>query len=274
MSSPAAMPAVLAAPTPAVTLAMAMLLTLPLTLGLATLVCWRYQATLTRLMRLAPGPRPQVRPAGTAATAPAHGRPLPPKGLLRQRERRLWWGLAGLSGLIGLSSAALFLAGLSSPANPRLLLLISASDLANRTIEPDELVGFLEGQTQRRYIADASDLERQLAALPPTADHDRRWRISEFCCYDSTWQQVLEALLSRADAVLMDLRGFTAANRGCLYELERLAAAGHLNGILILCDSHTERAIAARALETASCPVHWLEGREFPPDSLELLLGS
>lgn len=518
---------VMAVPGAAVSLAMAMLLTLPLTLILATVVLWRYQATLTRLMRVAPGPQAEQTPAALAPGCSDRHRPLPGAGLLRRRERRLWWGLAGLSGLIGLSSAALFLVGggfspslrvllliglwaaapgwllqlplmhwpwqrslmisgaagvllilslgLAAGGNdarswvglsgfvasqlllpltlfgllfgiPRLravapylylpvllvvllavagqaallrvagaswlpalaehlggrsvvllatllpallgvllapqlsrwlggayrcrlysdlswlygtgwasvlllqvipgwqsanlagrpgwmallpllawlwipvgftllsrteatlspgatllvlrvfrrpgpmgrlfdhviqrwrllgpVLLISASDLAGRTIEPHQLVGFLEGRTRQRYIGSDADLERQLAALPAEADHDRRWRISEFCCYDSTWQRVLEALLARSDAVLMDLRGFSAANQGCLYELTRLAAASHLNAILILCDRQTERSIAARALQQAHCPVHWLEGQEFQGRTLERLLAA
>jgi len=513
----------------ATALSLAMLLAVPLTLGLAALVLWRYQATLTRLMRIAPGPRQDTCPGEMASDGNgSNHRPLPAASLLRRRERTLWWGMAGLSGLIGLSSAALFLVGFSAQPSPMLLLLIglwaaapgwllqlplmrwswrrslpisaaaaglliivlrlaslegdarqwseltgfvasqlllplpligllfgiprlravapflnlpvllgvllavagqvallaqaeapwlpalarqlggpvvlllatllpallgvllahqlsrwlghayrkrqfsdlswlygscwawilllqvipgwhsanlagqpglvallpllawlwipvamalfsragrrpaaaatllvlrvfrrpgpmgrlfdhgvqrwrllgpvlliSASDLAGRTVEPDQLVGFLEGRTRQRYIAGSDDLERQLAALPTEPDHDRRWRISEFCCYDTTWQMVLEALLARADAVLMDLRGFTAANQGCLYELNRLAASGHLSGVLVLCDGHTDRDLAGRALEQARCPVHWLEGegREVGAGALERLLG-
>jgi hypothetical protein len=522
MSNPAAINAF----TGATALSLAMLLAVPLTLGLAMLVLGRYQATLTRLMQIAPGPRQDCCPGDmSAGGSGGNRRTLPAACLLSRRERTLWWGMASLSGLIGLSSAALFLAGFSALPSPRLLLLIglwaaapgwllqlplmrwpwqrsllisaaatgllivvlrlaslegnagqwtelsgfvasqlllplplvgllfgiprlravapflylpvllvvllavtgqgallavasapwlpglvrhlgakgvllltsllpallgvllahqlsrwlgrayrkrqfsdlswlygscwasilllqvipgwhsanlagrpglvallpllawlwipvavtlfnrndrqptapatllvlrvfrrpgpmgrlfdhavqrwrllgpvlliSASDLSGRTLEPDELVGFLEGRTGQRYIAGSSDLERQLAALPMEPDHDRRWRISEFCCYDTTWQAVLEALLARADAVLMDLRGFTAANQGCLYELNRLAASGHLGGVLILCDGNTDRALAGQALEQARCPVQWLDGKEIRAGALERLL--
>ena len=54
-------------------------------------------------------------------------------------------------------------------------------------------------------------------------DRDGRFRINEFCCRDDTWQATVVALIERADAVVMDLRGFTAERRGCEFELKELA---------------------------------------------------
>lgn len=139
------------------------------------------------------------------------------------------------------------------------VVLISASDLAGRTLEPDALVSFLEGRTRGRYIANPDDLRRQLEALPLGPDHDGRYRISEFCCYDTSWKQVLEALLLRSHAVLMDLRGFQAANRGCLYELARVAQARHLAAVLLLADAQTDRLTAESALTGCHGPLVWIE---------------
>lgn len=141
------------------------------------------------------------------------------------------------------------------------VLLISAADLASRTIEPDELVTFLEGRLRDRYILGAEDLHRQLAAIDATPDHDGRYRVTDFCCYASSWQQTLDALLQRSTSVLMDLRGFTAQNHGCVYELGRISQASHLSGVVVLADRYSEREVAENALQAhpGSPPVQWVE---------------
>ena len=139
------------------------------------------------------------------------------------------------------------------------VVLISASDLAGRTLEPDALVSFLEGRTRARYIDTQKDLSSQLEALPEGPDHDGRFRITEFCCYDTSWKQVLEALLLRSQAVLMDLRGFQAANHGCVYELARVAEARHLAAVLLLADAQTDRLTAESALTGCHGPRLWFE---------------
>ncbi|MCS5699534.1 hypothetical protein NZK32_10835 [Cyanobium sp. FGCU-52] len=141
------------------------------------------------------------------------------------------------------------------------VLLISAADLASRTIEPDELVLFLEGRLRQRYILEPEDLHRQLAAIDHTPDHDGRYRITDFCCYASSWKQTLDALLLRASTVLMDLRGFTAENKGCLYELGRISQASHLAAVVLLADGHTDRAAAEHALQShrGAPAVQWVE---------------
>lgn len=141
------------------------------------------------------------------------------------------------------------------------VLLISAADLASRTIEPDELVSFLEGRLRDRYILEAEDLHRQLAAIDASPDHDGRYRVTDFCCYASTWKQTLDALLSRSTSVLMDLRGFTTHNQGCLYELGRISQSSHLSGVVVLGDGHSDREVAENVLQAhpGSPHVQWVE---------------
>jgi hypothetical protein len=154
------------------------------------------------------------------------------------------------------------------------VLLISAADLASRTIEPHELVAFLEGRLRDRYILEAEDLRRQLAAIDARPDHDGRYRVTDFCCFASSWQQTLDALLLRATSVLMDLRGFSEQNQGCLYELGRISQASHLAAVVVLADGHTDRAVAEQALgaRPGSPPVHWLEVPKQRLDAVDGLL--
>lgn len=68
--------------------------------------------------------------------------------------------------------------------------------------------------------------------------------MQEFCCYDSSWQTVLEQLPQRSQVVLMDLGGFGPSHGGCLYELGRLGASAHLRRVVLLADASTVRATA------------------------------
>lgn len=128
------------------------------------------------------------------------------------------------------------------------VLLITAADLASRTIEPNELVAFVEGRLQKRYISTDAQLRTQLEQIKDQPDHDGRWRVHEFCCYANTWKQSLDALLSRSDVVLMDLRGFSSRNAGCRHELNRIGQSKHLGAAVLLTDRHTDQTAAKEEL--------------------------
>jgi hypothetical protein len=159
------------------------------------------------------------------------------------------------------------------------VLLITASDLAARTLDADELVQFLEGRIGERFIASAEQLP------PPagtSANHDSRFPVQEFCCYDSSWQAVLEQLLQRSQVVLMDLRGFGPAHGGCLHELGRLGASTHLQRVVLLADASTHRASAAEAFAAGAStlaageapPLQWVEERRRRHPTMEAVLAA
>jgi hypothetical protein len=158
------------------------------------------------------------------------------------------------------------------------VLLITASDLAGRTLDADELVQFLEGRLGERFIASPEQLPPPVAA----PDRDGRFRVQEFCCYDSSWQMVLEKLLLRSQVVLMDLRGFGPAHRGCLHELGQLGASAHLQRVVLLADASTNRAFAAEAFAAGSAslpagqapPLQWVEERRRRHPSMEAVLAA
>ena len=56
--------------------------------------------------------------------------------------------------------------------------------------------------------------------------------MNEFFCHADTWQITMQRLAQEAEVVLMDLRGFSAGNSGCLYELEQLFASVSLESIV------------------------------------------
>lgn len=60
-------------------------------------------------------------------------------------------------------------------------------------------------------------------------------------CFDDVWQPAVRRMLSVADAVLMDLRGFSAQRQGCAYEIGELVDYFPVDRLLFLVDSSTPR---------------------------------
>lgn len=145
--------------------------------------------------------------------------------------------------------------------------------MASRTLEPDDLFAYMEGAIAQRFIRDDKMLNQQLARLDTAPDPDGRYRVNDFYCFDTTWQSVLIALIGRADRVLMDLRGFSEDNRGCLFELGALGEANHLTKIVLLTDGDTDRKAAQLALgQVGAQPVVWQDASRVDGAKAEKIL--
>jgi hypothetical protein len=72
-------------------------------------------------------------------------------------------------------------------------------------------------------------------------------------------------LACKAHAVLMDLRGFTSKNRGCIFEIEQLIASVPLQCIVLLVDRSTDVPFLEQILQRA-----W---RIVPTDSPNAIAG-
>ena len=123
-------------------------------------------------------------------------------------------------------------------------VMIGGTDLADRTLDADDIFEFLDGRLADRFVVSAADVARRIDAFDMTADIDGRYRVNECYCHDTTWQDVLQALVRYSDVVLMDLRGFQAHNAGCRYELATLARAPRELRVVALIDGRTDRAAA------------------------------
>jgi hypothetical protein len=118
--------------------------------------------------------------------------------------------------------------------------LFAAPDIATETVEPDEFVDFILGRLPRRFINDQAALDRRLRDLDLAPDGDGRYRINEFLCHEDTWQPSVEAVVGEVDAILIDLRGFTATNFGVVHEVGRLVALVDLRRVIALIDDSTD----------------------------------
>jgi hypothetical protein len=144
--------------------------------------------------------------------------------------------------------------------------MIAGTDLAARTMDPDDTLAFLGGDLRSLFIAGADDLQHRLTLLDEIRDPDGRFRVTEFFCHQNTWEDTLAAVLAQSDAVLMDLRGFSEKNCGCLFELRQLAVQEQLRQTVFITDRSTDigllESTIGRALGQAALPPLRLENVE------------
>ncbi len=139
-------------------------------------------------------------------------------------------------------------------------VMIAGTDLADRTLDADDIFTFLDRRLAQRFIRTPAEVAPRIAAFDLAADADGRYRVNECYCHDTTWQDALQALVRQSDVVLMDLRGFQAHNAGCRYELATLAQAAQALRVVVLADGQTDRAAAAQSV--GHCPPErfvWLD---------------
>jgi hypothetical protein len=126
--------------------------------------------------------------------------------------------------------------------------MIAGVDLARRTVEPHEFLDFMSGKLARRFIDGSATLEQRMQERDIRPDRDLRFRVNDFFCYDDTWKMVLSRLARESDAVLMDLRGFSRKNAGCVFELGELARVVPLERVVFVVDRRTDEQLLAETL--------------------------
>lgn len=120
--------------------------------------------------------------------------------------------------------------------------MIGGPDMAQQTMDPHELLLFVRGRAREQFVAGHAQLARRLVTLDEAPDPDGRYRVNELFCFDRIWQHGVTALLARSRAVLLDLRGYTAARGGTGFEIGLLARADALRRTVCLVDGRTDLA--------------------------------
>jgi hypothetical protein len=115
--------------------------------------------------------------------------------------------------------------------------MIAGPDVVARVVNPGDFLRFAAGRIGSVFINTAEDLQRRLAALDDQPDLDGRYRVEAFCCRDNTWQATVVELMDRADAVIMDLRGYDGQRLGCDFELAQLGARMSAAQVVLVVDA-------------------------------------
>lgn len=131
------------------------------------------------------------------------------------------------------------------------IMMIGGPDLARSTLDPAEVAHFIRMKFHDDFIADRRALDRKITGMDERPDPDARYRVNEFFCYANIWQEAVERLVPRSDAILLDLRGFTKERGGTAWELGLIARAGAMGRTTFLLDLSTKREDVAAAIGPA-----------------------
>jgi hypothetical protein len=129
--------------------------------------------------------------------------------------------------------------------------LIAGVDLAADYLGIPQFLDFIRGRLRKYFIFSEDDLERRMGGLDLKPDTDGRFRVNMFFCFDDTWRMTADRLIRESDAILMDLRGFTQANRGCSEELHLIFSRASTQCVLLVIDSTTDLELIENAWATA-----------------------
>jgi hypothetical protein len=137
------------------------------------------------------------------------------------------------------------------------IVLIGATDVAKRTIDPAKAADFLRRRMEDIFVPSLYVLHKRVAAMDETPDPDGRYRVNEFFCFDNTWREAVRLLLDSSDAIVLDLSEFTADRQGTAWELGQLRERGALPRTVFLVSDQTDRDAVCAAL-------HLPPGSELP----------
>jgi hypothetical protein len=151
--------------------------------------------------------------------------------------------------------------------------LIAAADLATRIIGPADLISFMGGRLRQLFLRPDTTSFQRLDGLDEGRDPDGRYRINKIYCYRDSWQPALRRLLATTDRVLMDLRGFSDKNHGCLFELQQLVEYDLVRRTVFVVDDTTDTRLLETVLsdqmrtagERDAVPVNFVSARSGSP---------
>lgn len=138
--------------------------------------------------------------------------------------------------------------------------IIAAADLATRLIGPGDLISFMGGRLRQLFLQRDQASFQRLGELDEARDPDGRYRVNKVYCHRDSWQPALQALLATADFVLMDLRGFSDKNQGCLFELQQLAEHDRLRRTVFIVDDATDTRLLEKVLSSET-PLNLVSAR-------------
>jgi hypothetical protein len=141
--------------------------------------------------------------------------------------------------------------------------LIAGVDLASDYLGIPQFLDFIRGRLKDYFVFSSDDMERRMGTLDLKPDADGRFRVNMFFCSEDTWRIAAVRLIRDSDAILMDLRGFNRANRGCAEELRIIFAVASLQCVLLVIDSETDlrelnNALAMTMSHTRTCQLRIL----------------
>jgi hypothetical protein len=126
---------------------------------------------------------------------------------------------------------------------------IVGPDIAASTASPEGVLRFATLLMGRHFIRSAADLEKRVQNFGGRPALDGRYEVHEYPCFDNTWRTTMRRLVEAADAILVDVRGYTTANVGTSYELTSLSELRALEKTLLIAGESTPTEAVRAAIE-------------------------
>ena len=152
--------------------------------------------------------------------------------------------------------------------------LITGTDLAMRGLASITLEAFLLRRLDGQFLKSSEEVDLRLKSLRGELEGDVRFPVNSINCYANAWHKAVTELASNTDAVLLDLRGFTRKNEGCVFELTYLVQHIYLRRCVMLVDRTTEMSSLQEVAQAAwaGLPVDSPNAQEPTPEILTLKL--
>lgn len=124
------------------------------------------------------------------------------------------------------------------------VLLVGSADLATETLDAPELSALLTRRLRDIFIETPDDL-KQAEAEGNTRLSDGLFPMRDFYCRDNSWRPTVLTLMSHAQRVLIDMRGFEQSNTGIQFEIMALAQRVPADRIIVLVDKKSLQNVQA-----------------------------
>ncbi|HEU4887881.1 MAG TPA: hypothetical protein VFV49_08350, partial [Thermoanaerobaculia bacterium] len=118
--------------------------------------------------------------------------------------------------------------------------LLAASDVASRLLELRDL----------KFLETKAAVDDEIRRRRTRFGADARYPVNAFFCHESVWFYAFTMLAEPSDVVMMDLRGFSTSNAGCVRELDYLLeeSKNPLERVVLLVDHDSDlRALDEKA---------------------------
>jgi hypothetical protein len=136
----------------------------------------------------------------------------------------------------------------NSPVGTRAATLHDLPEASSSAAAEGLLARLIARPRRAAFVYAVAAMEQLMRKRDTRPDRDLRFRVNERFCYDDTWKMVLSRLVDESDAVLMDLRGFSRQNAGCVFELHELVRLVPLDQVVFIVDRRTDEALLAETL--------------------------
>jgi hypothetical protein len=118
--------------------------------------------------------------------------------------------------------------------------LFVSSDVASRTLRSSMLEAFLLRRSDDQFLKTEAAVDARLDHLRSEIEGDARYPVNSVYSYGIVWQRAFVRLAGQSDAVLMDMRGFTAERKSSAWELAYLVQHTALRRVVLLVDRRTD----------------------------------